>query len=57
MAHFAGAKLEEHLEGEKADAFIAGFRFVMAMGVGLALLSAACAWFLLPGARRGDNRA
>jgi EmrB/QacA subfamily drug resistance transporter len=47
MAHFAGSKLDEHLEGAKAEAFIAGFRFVMAMGAGLALLSAASAWLIL----------
>jgi EmrB/QacA subfamily drug resistance transporter len=35
-----------------AGPFIGGFRFVMAMGAGLALLSAACAWITLDGRRR-----
>jgi hypothetical protein len=32
--------------------FIDGFRLVMALGTGLALLSAACAWFTLEGGTR-----
>src|SRR6202171_6344832 len=35
-----------------ATSFIAGFRLVMALGVGLALLSAACAWITLPWSAR-----
>ncbi len=38
------------------SSFIAGFRFVMALGVGLALLSAICAWITLDGRSPGGSR-
>ena len=39
-----------------AEPFVHGFRIVMALGAGLALLSAACAWLTLAGGRSGARR-
>jgi len=38
-----------------AGPFIAGYRMVMALAAGLALLSAICAWISLDGNARGKN--
>ncbi len=36
------------------ESFVAGFRLVMLVASGLALASAACAWLLIGGKRKGQ---
>ncbi len=48
----ADAKQREAIKQAIDASFVSGFRLVMEIGVGLALLSAVCAWFALDGGRR-----
>ena len=51
----AGAGQRAKLQEAVGEAFVGGFRLVMALGGALALLSAVCAWLTLDG-RSGNNR-